>query len=570
MDQPTSPPRESHRSAVLGAALLALAFLASLIQIHRTNVEQYDEDTRVIRMVHWHLESGVRETLEKYIAEYEAMRAAEGVKVRVVQLPIADRGYLQFVRTNMIGGTLPDLVEWGRFHNPLDIQRHFVPLTRELGQPNPYNAETPLADMPWRDTFFDNLRFAFVRELHDYYSVGFSTFTVRLFYNRDLLRELTGSGEAPNNYEEFLQACQRIEESASASGRRVHPISSSAQALTMFEENLVPTIIGNLSYDLDYSLDGSLTLQEKVHGYLTGIYGFQNDPEMQAADEVVTRLTSHFTPGFMAVQRDESVRQFIQGQAVFYTSGSWDIPSLQFNTPFALGVAQFPFPTADHPRYGRFFDGPPSEAETRTGFAFGLAKTSRHPEEAIRFLQYLTSLRINERLNADLQWIPSIRNASVDDFLRGFLPNADGSVNPWLFSLLGASGRVHLLRSQLFWPRVSGEIDYPTYAARLEDGYIPAAVQDLAVQTENNRRGELQTDAKRLIFLFQALAEEDPERRDRAETRFRVTTEALYHSTKDTMVNRMVFNQMLTEDQSPKVRRFRQAMGLAEGDEYVP
>lgn len=554
--------------AILGIALLLAAFIMSIWRIHRTNVEQYAPGTRVLRMVHWHLESGVRETLEKYIREYEQLRAADGVNVRIVQLPIAERGFMQFVRTNMIGGTLPDLVEWGRFHNPLDIQRHFVPLTAALSVANPYNAGTSLSETPWRETFFDSLRYSFVRELHDYYSVGFSTFTVRLFYNRDLLAELAGMSAAPADYESFLDACRRIEEAGRTRG--IHPIASSGQALTMFEENLVPTILGDLSYRLDYSLDGSLTLQEKLHGYVAGLYSFLYDPQMRAADEVVTRLTRHFTPGFMAVQRDESVRQFIQGKAVFYASGSWDVPSLQFNTPFQLGVAAFPFPTADHPTYGPFFDGPPSEAETGTGFSFGLAKTSAHPEEAIRFLQFLTSQRVNERLNADLRWIPSIRGAAADDFLKPFLPNAEGSVNPWLFSLLGASGRVHMLRSQLFWPRVSGETTYEQYAGALEREYIQAAAADLRIQNENNRRGELQSDAKRLIFLFQELAEEDPALRERAALRFRVSTEALYHSAKDTMLNRVVFNALLRDTANPRAQSLRRAIGLAEGAEYVP
>lgn len=556
--------------AILGALLLLGSYLISLYQIHQTNVEQYDPDTRVIRIVHWHLESGVRETLDAYIDEYESMRASDGVKVKIVQLPIADRGYLQFVRTNMIGETLPDLVEWGRFHNPHDILEYFRPLTRELSEPNPYNEGTELEGVPWRETFFDSLRFAFVRELHDYYSVGFSAFTIRLFYNKDLLQKATGSDEAPRNYEAFLDACEKVEAYAEAHGEPIHPISSSAHALGMFEENLVPTIIGNLAYDLDYSLDGNLTLQEKLYGFLNESYDFKTDKELRYSSEIVTRLTKYFTPGFMAVKRDESVRQFLQGKAVFYTSGSWDIPSLQFNTPFRLGVAHFPFPNEKHPKYGPYFDGPPSEAETRTGFAFGLAKNSEHPDEATRFLQYLTSLEVNQEFNRDLQWIPSIRGAEVDEFLKPFLPNAEGSVNPWLFSLLGASGRVFMLRQQVFWPLASGESGYEEYADRLEKDYIDAATHDLFIQDENNRRGEMQADRGRWLFLFQEMSEKDPERAARAHERFVVSTEALYHSSKDTMVNRMKYNELLEEGGTDKVEQFRDAVGLAEGEEYVP
>ena len=46
--------------------------------------------------------------------------------------------------------------------------------------------------------------------MQEYMSMPLSMFGVRIFYNRDMLKKLTGLDEAPHDYRAFLAACKKI------------------------------------------------------------------------------------------------------------------------------------------------------------------------------------------------------------------------------------------------------------------------------------------------------------------------------------------------------------------------
>jgi ABC-type glycerol-3-phosphate transport system substrate-binding protein len=289
--------------------------------------------------------------------------------------------------------------------------------------------------------------------------VGLSAFTVRFLYNETLLRRITGTATPPATFEEFVKVCGEIGEYGAKQSPPIQAVASSAYSATQFEAYLLPSLVGNLSFDLDFSRDGSLTIQEKIFGYLNGDYSFAKSQDLRLAHELFRELARHFAPGFMATQRDESLRQFKQQRAVFFVSGSWDVPSLSHDSAFPISVMGFPLPDASSPTCGPFYDGAYSEAETQTGFGFSIAQSSKHPELALDLLRYLTSLKANEALNRDIQWIPVIQGAEATDLLKGFVPRVEGTINPELFNLLDG-GRFFLLRSQLFWPYISGQSTY--------------------------------------------------------------------------------------------------------------
>jgi len=148
----------------------------------------------------------------------------------------------------------------------------------------------------------------------------------------------------------------------------------------------------------------------------------------EAKFKILEELLGFFQPGFTGLGRDEGVMLFIQQGAVFMTAGTWDQGGIrdQAKGIFELGLINFPFPTKDDPDYGDVVEGPVYESSWN-GFPFGLVRTSKHPDVAIDFMQYLSSRDINERLNIKIGWIPVIQDTRVSDDVKAFQPNMKGT-----------------------------------------------------------------------------------------------------------------------------------------------
>jgi len=142
---------------------------------------------------HWQLETSVREALDQLAAEYSEYRIANGLpRVEIIQDAIPDTIYPQWLTTQLMGGTAPDLIEVGLGAMPPHLwlqyyNRYFIPLTPYVNSPNPHNAGTDLVETPLRSSFKDGMRASYVEEMQEYISVPLSQFGVRIFYNKDLL-----------------------------------------------------------------------------------------------------------------------------------------------------------------------------------------------------------------------------------------------------------------------------------------------------------------------------------------------------------------------------------------------
>jgi ABC-type glycerol-3-phosphate transport system substrate-binding protein len=126
--------------------------------------------------------------------------------------------------------------------------------------------------------------------------------------------------------------------------------------------------------------------------------------------KMLRELTDQFQTGFSGLTRDEAVFQFIQQDAVFMATGTWDARSLQEQADgqFTVGVMDFPLPSADDPDYGPFVEGPLFE-QPYVGFAFAITHSSKNFEQALDFLRFMASKEQNEKLNRIIGWIPASR-----------------------------------------------------------------------------------------------------------------------------------------------------------------
>ena len=136
----------------LALAILVVAFAYSSLRVFRhTEAKLIDPEVKVITFAHWQLEPGVREAFDAIAEDYMRLHP----KVQVKQMPIPGRVWKQWLRTQLVGGNPPDLIELANYHNTDEmLARYFVPLTKYLAERNPYNKDEPdLRDLSWRKSF---------------------------------------------------------------------------------------------------------------------------------------------------------------------------------------------------------------------------------------------------------------------------------------------------------------------------------------------------------------------------------------------------------------------------------
>src|SRR5262245_25299310 len=209
--------------------LVAAAFAWSIAAIATRRTAEVPPQSIVLRIAHWQLEAGVRQAFDQLATDY---RREVNPNFYLIQDIIPETTYGQWVSTQLMGGTAPDIIEkgkgltdaiWISFAN-----RYFMPLSRDVAQPNPHNKGTELEQVPMRQTYVDGMRAGYEDQMQEYMNVPLSQFVIRVFYNRDLLRRLTGLSEAPTNYHEFLKVCEKIASRRDERGQNYTPIASSS------------------------------------------------------------------------------------------------------------------------------------------------------------------------------------------------------------------------------------------------------------------------------------------------------------------------------------------------------
>ena len=447
----------------LGILLLIGALGVSLLRVMTIEKTYFDSSKKTIRIAHWQLELGFREALQGVINAYEK----EHPDVRVIQMPVTEKVYAQWLNTHMISGTAPDLLEMGFAKLASDDQyraRFLLPITELIDSPNPYNKGTPLESLPWRETFIDGMRGGYSASLQDYYAAPTSFFSVRMFYNKQMLREATGSDTPPRTFGELMAVCAKVRELGTRTGRSLVPISSGSSNAGMLLDRYNVPFTSSYEAALDEDLSGNITQMETYAGLTAGLVSM-NDPAVKAMFECQKRLATEFPNGFMAVGRDQAAFMFVQGNAAFITTGSWDGMSLFQQSKFDVGVINIPIPGQGE-EWSQYVTGRGNEATTAGGAAFALYKFSRNIDTAIDFLRFLTSLKQNENFNAAAEWLPIILGGKPSERMKAFMPDPRGFSSAVDFRF---GNYVQTVYVGQYWRYLQNEIGYDEFSSKVTE-----------------------------------------------------------------------------------------------------
>ncbi|NLW49330.1 MAG: extracellular solute-binding protein [Candidatus Brocadiaceae bacterium] len=421
----------------------------------------------ILRFAHWQLEPGIRSAIDDLIADYTALHP----DVEVRQILIPEQGYFQWVNTQLIGRTAPDMIEvgsggavgwslWPKFY-----ARYFLPLDRYVDEPNPYNAGTPLEGVPWRQAFFDEMEGGYSEELQSFFRVPIATSTVRLFYNRDLVRKVW-DGPFPETFEDLTELCDRLKAWGEEQGVIMEPIAGSWYNFRQFFNTYRTALTADYLDRLDRDFNGTVSRIESAAPLYSGAVRM-DEPALQGNFALIQELAEYFAPGFTALGRDEAVFLFLQGQSAMITTGTWDFEVMRVQAEFDLAVAEIPLPSPSHPRYGALVAGPTTEAGLRGGFPMGVIKDSPNVETTLDFLRFATSLEANEKLNRTMSWLPVAEGARLAEHLQPFAPLIEGYASCITYDAPGAE----LAFEQTFKELLGGKIDYRAFVESLMAAY---------------------------------------------------------------------------------------------------
>jgi raffinose/stachyose/melibiose transport system substrate-binding protein len=488
----------------LGLGLLVGVFVWSALHALRPRSGATLADGRkVIRFAHWQLEGGLRETFDHLAKDYERLNPG----VRVEQVAVPERIFSQWLNTQLVGGTITDLVALDPGKGTTDelVARYFTPLSEHVELPNPYNTGTPLEGVPLRETILDGLQgnVCYFANLLEYYGVPLSMFTVRMYYNRTLWRSVLGDTPPPEDFDAFLALCERVRAHNQRTGDNLIPVAGSRDNAAPLTDRLFSSQTQRVNQRIDIFRDLRPTTQAVGLALLRGDWTV-DEPALVRGFELVREAGLNFQPGYRQIDRADAAFYFVQGRALMIATGSWDSASFGRQASFEMGVFNIPIPAPSHPRYGPQVLGPASENDVGASLSFGIPRSSPNFEQALDFLRYLVSQGANAEFSRRSGWLPSVVGVEPPPAIAAFKPRDTGYVDGFVVSAIGADTQL-LLQAQmgLLISRV-GSVD--AYLDAIRPNLSSAVRSDL----RRDRRNALNNIARQDVIFASLEAARDP------------------------------------------------------------
>jgi len=373
---------------------------------------------------HWLLHTGMREAFDATIEDYQRLHP----ETRIYQLPVPIRFYPAWARTQLIGGTAADITGMLALNEEL-ISRYYLPLTPWLDKPNPYNAGTSLEGVAWRDTFFDGLSGmrALTATSGEISGIILQINSLRLYYNREMLIEITGNDTPPKDLSDLKALAAKIDTYNQRSGKKIIPIAGCGPYAGFAFDRVVPSQTQRLALDQSPSRNLRVSTLELAALMLDGVLSYTKTPELRSSLELMRKISLMLTPGFMQLQRDEAIAAYVQQRSLMLIAGSWDYAALIDGVPFETRALPVLGPSTSDPQFGQFTLGQVAEPMGIEG-SMGIIRSSRNPEAALDFLHYLTSQRASEKFSQISQRLSAILDTPVPPNLEQIKPQLNGEI----------------------------------------------------------------------------------------------------------------------------------------------
>lgn len=483
----------------------AFAYSAWHVLSHRRIATAADQVT--VRIGHWLLQAGMRESFDEAATAYMRLHP----NVTIEQIPVPIRAWPSWLRTQIVGGTAPDLTGMLGVNEEF-ATRHFLPLTDHIGAPNPYNVGTPLEGVPWADTYVDGM--TAMRLLTptsgDIHGANLQLNTLRLYYNKLLLKAVTGSAIPPADYASLRALEDQVARYNARTGSLLTPIAACGPYAQYLFEQLLPSQTQKLAIALSPSWNFQLPVVELARLASEGEISFTRTPELSSSLRLLRDVGSLMTIGYESRQRDDALFDFLQQKAVMIYAGSWDYGVFVREGDFPVGVTRLPLPSPDDPEYGEFVLGSSSEANGSPEATFGIYRGSKHPDIALDFLHFLTSHAVARKFSDMSLRMSAIVEVPPPASAPELAPQLEGEIAGFMpdFNYYGGNNANMVFKRNLhllLGPTGSAE----AFAAKLDDDIPRALRQDSSIQATRIKRDIQHLDARLGLLLTQPKGDRD-------------------------------------------------------------
>lgn len=216
----------------------------------------------------------------------------------------------------------------------------------------------------WMDRFGE-ATMSGVTQYGGYDGVPYTQRTEAIYYNKDLFAQ-AGIDAVPTSYEELVDAAEKLK------GAGITPIQFG----------------GTVNWHVMRLLDSILETKCGADGYQELVTGGASWADEECATETFTEFekwtSEYLNDGFISINNDESSALFWSGQAAMALEGDWFSQQARDNGMDEETVGIFAFPTGTGRIYGF----------TENTY---IAANSEHPDEAAKFLDFLSSEESQEK-----------------------------------------------------------------------------------------------------------------------------------------------------------------------------
>jgi raffinose/stachyose/melibiose transport system substrate-binding protein len=228
------------------------------------------------------------------------------------------------------------------------------------------------------------------------------------YYNEDIFKELGLA--VPQNWDEFMSVLNVLKDS------KYIPISlgniddwATGHYMTTLNQRVVPAEV----LAKDYALEGDANF---------------TDPTYVEALGYLQQLVPYFTPECNSVTYDQGINDFLSGKAAIYYE---QFNQVQYIEPATFNWSWFDFPD---------IAGAAGDQNALTGApqGFMVSATTKHPDEAVAFLKYLTSVDMAAKMVKETSMISTVDGAINSDTASPKLVaiaesiKSASSINLWL------------------------------------------------------------------------------------------------------------------------------------------
>jgi len=380
--------------------------------------------------------------LQVLFDRFEEYAKTKGKNISIEYRPVMSVNYDSILDIQLSQGKGPDLFYVRPFSVDGNIAKYL----------------TPLNDLPINDNYDPTKSIAWQNSAGTYFAVPFVGVVQGVYYNKDLFTKY-GISE-PKTWQEFIDNLETIREKDPA----IIPI---ANALNQNEDSeMFMSIAANF-------LGGPGGREQFMRK--DGTAACFNNSKVVNTYQAIEDIRPYLPKDAATINSQNTKEFFFKQEAVMMFGGSWDLQKVTDEaTDFAWGVFAVPAPSF-RKTYVIF----------QPDIAVGLSNTTKHPEEARMFLEWLMT---KEAVDMAAQNLPGFYPLNKMEATRGSNPNDalflnlvnnyEGDIR-WMYTEINNKnpGAAVIVRKSLFDMIASG-LTPQEAAQRLQDGlgewYEPA------------------------------------------------------------------------------------------------